>query len=131
MVRVRENMCGEGTGCGVCRIRGNWWKNPKKNGEGRHRVHESTIQKAVNGAARKVGSAKRATCHAFRYFFATQLPERGYDIRTGQESLGHREVKTTRICTHFLNWGVKGPVDDIAIHRCYEETIWPLLGMRR
>lgn len=94
----------------------NRWKNPKTGEEGRHHVHESIIQKAVNGAVKRVGLAKRATCHTFRHSFATQLLESGYDIRTVQELLGHKDVKTTMIYTHVLNRGgkgVKSPVDDL------------------
>jgi site-specific recombinase XerD len=63
-----------------------------------------------------VGLTKRATCHTFRHAFATQLLQSGYDIRTVQELLGHKDVKTTMIYTHVLNRGgkgVKSPVDDL------------------
>jgi site-specific recombinase XerC len=93
----------------------NRWKNTKTGEEGRHHVHESIIQKAVNVAVRKAILAKRATCHTFRHSFATQLLESGYDIRTVQELFGHKDVKTTMIYPHVLNRGGKGvsPVDDL------------------
>lgn len=82
----------------------------------RHHLHESVVQKAVRQAAVRSGIGKRVTTHSFRHSFATHLLEDGYDIRTVQELLGHRSVKTTMIYTHVLNRGGRGvfsPLDRI------------------
>ena len=80
----------------------------------RHHLHESAVQRSVRDAVRRSGVTKRATCHTFRHSFATHLLESGYDIRTVQTLLGHRDVRTTMIYTHVLNrggFGVRSPLD--------------------
>lgn len=79
----------------------------------RWHIHESTIQRAVKEVIKKAGVTKHGSPHTFRHSFATHLLENGYDIRTIQELLGHRSVKTTMIYTHVLNrgLGVKSPLD--------------------
>jgi len=80
----------------------------------RHHIHESSLQKAVRETARRAGINKPVSCHTFRHSFATHLLEDGYDIRTVQELLGHKDVKTTMIYTHVLKRGglaVRSPLD--------------------
>jgi integron integrase len=88
--------------------------DPRTQKKGRHHVDESALQQAVKKAVRASGVNKAASCHTFRPSFATHLLENGYDIRTVQELLGHKDVSTTMIYTHVLNRpgiGVKSPLD--------------------
>ena len=88
----------------------------------RHHTHEQVLQRAVQHVAvRQAGIAKPATCHTLRHAFATHLLEAGYDIRTVQELLGHKDVRTTMLSTHVLNRGgrgVKSPAELLGLVPC-------------
>ena len=89
-------------------------QDPRSGVTRRHHLHESSLQKAIKEAARLAGIAKPVGPHTLRHCFATHLLEGGYDIRTVQELLGHKDVKTTMIYTHVLQRGglaVRSPLD--------------------
>ncbi len=83
-------------------------RDPRSGVERRHPLAETVLQKAVKGAIHQAGLHKRGSCHTLRHSFATHLIEDGYDIRTVQELLGHKDVSTTMIYTHVLQRGGKG-----------------------
>ncbi len=89
-------------------------RDPRSGVVRRHHLSESSLQKAVRQAAKQAGIDKRVTPHTLRHSFATHLLENGYDIRTVQELLGHKDVKTTMVYTHVLRQGrlaVRSPLD--------------------
>jgi integron integrase len=88
--------------------------DPRSGAVRRHHADPAPLQKAVRRAAQAAGLQKRVSCHTLRHCFATHLLEAGYDIRTVQDLLGHRDLKTTMIYTHVLNRGgfaVRSPLD--------------------
>lgn len=93
-------------------------RHPRWGPPSRFHLHESAVQKAIAAAVRRSGMSKRVGPHTLRHCFATHLLEDGYDIRTVQELLGHKDVTTTMVYTHVLQrgaLGVKSPADRLLV----------------
>jgi len=92
-------------------------RDPKTGTERRHHLHPSGFQRAIKQAATNAGIAKRVSPLTLRHSFATHLLQSGYDIRTVQELLGHKDVRTTMVYTHVLQRGglaVRSPLDELS-----------------
>ncbi len=91
-------------------------RDPRDGKIRRHHIDEKVLQRSVTKAAQSAGIDKPVSCHTLRHCFATHLIEAGYDIRTVQELLGHKDVATTQIYTHVLNRGGRGVTSPLDKH---------------
>jgi integrase len=94
------------------------YRDPATGEHRRHHLHETGVQRAMAEAVQRSGITRRASCHTLRHSFATHLLQDGYDIRTIQVLLGHRDLRTTMIYTHVvlsLRGGIRSPADKITL----------------